>query len=283
MKKLIFLMFLFYSLFLFGSEPIMTASDAENPVFSYEDTRAKGLISGWKFAPLQIGLGLRSFSNLVDEKTNTIITFGLLYMEQNSAVFSFALGTELNQNYGIQPGFLISASDNYGLMAGFTCHSHDSYGLKLGVINVKGKFAQAQLLGIDIADTVAIGLLHLEYPVPIGLCNLNNTNKSVFQAGIFNYSQSGTQLGVVNSGGVWQFGLFNHSKNVTKYSWEKPDQSGKFQFGLLNYNEKSYLPWLPLVNFDMGRGSKKEAAPQTKQGVLPDGEVIIIRVQKENR
>ena len=26
-----------------------------------------------------------------------------------------------------------------------------------------------------------------------------------------------------------------------------------FQLGLLNYNPRSYIPWLPIVNWDMGR------------------------------
>ena len=30
-------------------------------------------------------------------------------------------------------------------------------------------------------------------------------------------------------------------------------QHGKIQIGLLNYNRNSYIPWLPLVNWNMGR------------------------------
>ena len=46
----------------------------------------------------------------------------------------------------------------------------------------------------------------------------------------------------------FQFGLFNFTPGTENF-----EEKTSFQLGLLNYNSKSYIPWLPLVNWDMGR------------------------------
>ena len=41
------------------------------------------------------------------------------------------------------------------------------------------------------------------------------------------------------------------------------------QIGLLNYNPNSYVPWMPLINFDMGKKTPVESsdAPRGKSGL----------------
>ena len=212
---------------------------------------------GWKFTPLQIGLGFSDFKSIADQSADTVFTFGLWYMEQKSSVFSLSACTEFQNNYGIQLSIFQALSDkNYGIMTGLTTGTIvDNYGIKLGLFNVKGKFDHLQILGIDFFDLFYAGLLHLNTPVSIGLvnvCDKSNIN-AVFQAGVLNCNSKGVQIGLGNIEGDYQFGLFNYRSKNSTYSWEMPDNSVVFQFGLLNYNEKSYLPWFPLINFNMGR------------------------------
>ena len=63
----------------------------------------------------------------------------------------------------------------------------------------------------------------------VSLVNLVKHNYGL-QIGVGNFSthNSGIQIGMFNTGGF-------------------------LQLGLLNYNPRSYIPWLPLVNWDMGR------------------------------
>ena len=251
MKKLIFSLLLFsiYSI-LCAVEPEAFAK--ENGEIQLNDDTKKGLIRDWNFAPLQLGVGLDSCTNLVDENSNTIFTFGLLYMKQKSAVLSFSSCSQLRENYGLQLGLLeILAKENYGVMTALVNGSHYGYGLKLGLINFKSKFEHIQVMGVDFADLFYVGLIHLNCPVSIGLANLAD-NTAYCQIGALNDGSKGVQIGLGNIDGDWQFGLFNYC-DKTSYSWEEPPKTGTFQFGLLNYNNKSYLPWLPLINFDMGR------------------------------
>ena len=52
-------------------------------------------------------------------------------------------------------------------------------------------------------------------------------------------------LGLVNISNKFQIGLLNLGPGAI------------LQIGLLNYNPKSYIPWLPIVNWDMGCGEKE--------------------------
>ena len=174
----------------------------------------KGLVSGWKFTPLQLDAGMSFGTKLFDESSDTFLSLGLILLQQRSAVISVALLVNtLQNNYGLQcaPLFLGTATDcNYGISLGFTNYSKKCYGIQAGILNysfagapVEKENEQVQLCGINIADTLYLGLL-------------NATDK-------------------------FQIGLFNLSKGAA------------FQIGLLNFNPRSYVPWLPLINFDMGR------------------------------
>ncbi|MBR2509148.1 MAG: hypothetical protein IKB71_05315, partial [Lentisphaeria bacterium] len=59
--------------------------------------------------------------------------------------------------------------------------------------------------------------------------------------GIFNACGGGYDDRGIN----WQLGILNIAADY--------DSSFTFQIGLLNYNPKSYIPWLPLINWDMGK------------------------------
>ena len=104
MKKLIFSLLFALCSMLCAVEPDAFAEG--NGEIQLNDDTKKGLIRDWNFAPLQLGVGLDSCKNLVDENSNTIFTFGLLFMEQKSAVFSFSSISQLRQNYGFQLGLL---------------------------------------------------------------------------------------------------------------------------------------------------------------------------------
>ena len=154
--------------------------------------------------------------------------------QQHSSIISVGGITELKKNYGIQVSAASLTDRNYGLMIGLLENCTDvneNYGVKIGLFNVSGKFKLAQFLGINCFD-----LLH------IGIANLN----APLQIGIFNACDGGYEDRGIN----WQIGIFNVAADH--------DSSFTFQLGLLNYNPKSYIPWLPIVNWDMGREEKKQ-------------------------
>ena len=176
------------------------------------DFENRGVISDWKFSPVQIDYGFVTPAKLFDESCDTIFSFGVFILRQKSAVISVAMiANTLQNNYGIQinPFFLGTATDtNYGISLGLDNYSKKCYGLQLGFLThsfagdpVEQHNERVQILGMNIADTL--------------------------------------YMGVVNFTNEIQIGLFNFSKGAA------------FQLGLLNYNPKSRLPWLPIVNWKM--------------------------------
>ncbi|MBO7328404.1 MAG: hypothetical protein J6W00_06510 [Lentisphaeria bacterium] len=177
----------------------------------------KGVITGWKFAPVQIDVGLVNEKKLVDETSHTFFSFGLFILQQKSAVLSVALiANTLQNNYGLQlPLFMGAVTDiNYGISAGLENYSKKCYGIQLGVINhsfagepIEKSNERVQFLGANIADTLFLGLVNFSNEIQIGLANFS--------------------------------------------------KGAIFQIGLLNYNPQSYIPWMPIVNWNMGRGENK--------------------------
>ena len=189
----------------------------------------KGVISGWKFAPVQVGVGIFESANLFDADSVSLFSFGLARVQQHSSIISLGGLTGLENNYAIQISAASLAKRNYGLMIGMYLNatgSGDNCGVKIGLFNVSGKFKLLQILGINCFD-----LLH------IGIANFN----APLQIGIFNVCGGGYDDRGIN----WQFGILNIAEDY--------DSSFTFQIGLLNYNPKSYIPWLPLINWDMGK------------------------------
>ena len=156
----------------------------------------KGVISGWKFAPVQVGVGIFESANLFDADSVALFSIGLLGIQQYSSIISVGGITELKNNYGIQVSAASLTDRNYGLMIGLLENCTDvnkNYGIKIGITNISGKFAKFQLLGIDFFDYLQVGFLN-------GHTYIDN----ILQIGIFN-----TTL----NGGV-QFGLLNYNENA---------------------------------------------------------------------
>ena len=161
-----------------------------------EEFDSKGVISGWKFAPVQVGAGIFESANLFDADSVALLSIGLLGIQQYSSIISVGGITELKNNYGIQVSAASLTDRNYGLMIGLLENCTDvnkNYGIKIGITNVSGKFAKFQLLGIDFFDYLQVGFLN-------GHTYIDN----VLQIGIFN-----TTL----NGGV-QIGLLNYNENA---------------------------------------------------------------------
>jgi hypothetical protein len=214
---------------------VILAVGIVSSVFSGEFD-GKGLISDWKFAPVQVGVGIFESANLFDADSVALFSIGLAGIQQHSSIISVGGITELKKNYGVQVAAASLTDRNYGLMIGLLENCTDvnkNYGIKIGITNISGKFAKFQMLGIDCFD-----LLH------IGIANLN----APLQIGIFNACDGGYNDRNIN----WQFGILNVAADH--------DSSFTFQLGLLNYNPKSYIPWLPLVNWDMGREVENDSS-----------------------
>ena len=182
----------------------------------------KGWISGWKFAPLQIDLSLVKHHKLVDESSSTLFSFGLFLIEQKSAVFSSALvANSLQNNYGLQVNPLFMGTV-----------TEKNYGISIGFENYSKKC----------------------YGIQLGVLNHSwageEIEKERERLQIFGINIADTvYCGLVNISNKVQIGIFNVSPG------------GAFQIGLLNYNLKSYIPFLPLINWDMGR---KERSNENK-------------------
>ena len=151
----------------------------------------KGVISGWKFAPVQVGVGIFESANLFDSDSVALLSIGLLGIQQYSSIISVGGITELKNNYGIQVSAASLTDRNYGLMIGLLENCTDvnkNYGIKIGITNTSGNFAKIQLLGIDFFDYLQVGFLN-------GHTYIDN----VLQIGIFNATlNGGVQIGLLN-------------------------------------------------------------------------------------
>ncbi len=138
---------------------------------------SKGVISGWKFAPVQVGIGIFESANLFDADSVALLSIGLLGIQQYSSIISVGGITELENNYGLMIGLLGNYTD-----------VNKNYGIKIGITNISGKFAKFQLLGIDFFDYLQVGFLN-------GHTYIDN----VLQIGIFNATlNGGVQIGLLN-------------------------------------------------------------------------------------
>lgn len=192
------------------------------PLLNFDD---KGLISSdGKFVPVQVGFGLFEPKHLFYTNKTVIFSFGLLGVQQRSTILSLTAILQQKNNYGIPLSLISITEHNYGVMTGFVNGSYhnDNHGVKIGVFNVSGMFDRGQFAGIDFCDYLHIGIINYHAPLQFGVVNI--CEESLFQIGLFNAGTNKTE------------------KN--------------FQIGLLNYNPKSYIPWLPFVNWDMGREEK---------------------------
>ena len=105
----------------------------------------------------------------------------------------------------------------------------------LGLLQKSAVISFAPISGVNKNYFLQCGLTictETNYLLTVSLVNLVKHNYGL-QIGVGNFSthNSGIQIGMFNTGGF-------------------------LQLGLLNYNPRSYIPWLPLVNWDMGREEK---------------------------
>ena len=206
----------------FAAEPVEDVRKPESETAEKRDDEAwkKGLISGYKFTPLQVWLDV-AHVRLFDADADTVFTFGLLGVDhQKSAALSLSPITLLTDNYGIQLGPLgISAKRNYGISLGLVNILCKNLGLQIGVLLNWSDHSGEQICGVNIADKVLIGILHGKNMDEEG--RSSDMEPSFLQIGVFNYSD------------------------------------GTVQIGVLNYNPRSYIRWMPLVNFAMKKDDGK--------------------------
>ena len=241
MKKVLFALLIA----LFGATSLFACEECRKKELAAKRAKQGVLFTGWKFAPLQLGLGIDGWRGLADKNCDTVFTLGLWWMKQNSAILSLAAFPELRNNYGIQFSPLIADSGhNYGLSLGFVTTGARNYGLRIGIFEFGGcKFEKLQFIGINCFDLLHLSLYNRgDQAVQIGLANLtpdHDNDKGYFQLGLFNRGDTAFQIGLIN--------------------WH-PSRNTAFQIGLLNYNPHSYIfPMLPLVNF--GAKPKEEPHP----------------------
>ena len=233
MKKLRFALLIA----LFGASSLFACEECRKKELAAKQAKQGVLFTGWKLAPLQLGLGIDGWRGLADKDCDTVFTFGLWWMEQKSAVLSLAAVPDLKNNYGIQLSPTIADSGhNYGLSLGFfTTGGRDgNHGLRIGIFDIEGKFEKIQFVGVNCFDFLHLSLYNRgDQAVQIGLANLtpdHDNDKGYFQLGLFNSGDTACQIGLMN--------------------WH-PGRDTACQIGLLNYNPRSYIPVLPLVNFSM--------------------------------
>ena len=143
-------------------------------------------------------------------------------------------------NISILPIHLFSPLDTdirgVYLSPGLVGLAKNIYGVNCGILTV----TEEKSCGIT-ANVFSLG--QKNYGISFGLVNFWDRCNGL-TAGLVNLMtyNNGVSVGVVNlaPNNIFQLGLFNSSK------------SG-LQIGLLNYNPKSYIPWLPFVNWDMGK------------------------------
>ena len=189
------------------------------PVLAAGEFTDKGLISNWSFAPLQVNVGLIDSKNLVDESSHTLISLGIFTLQQKSAIVSTAfIANTLQNNYGIQINPLFMGTV-----------TDKNYGISLGFENYSKKC----------------------YGIQMGVLNHSwageEIEKKRERLQIFGINIADTvYCGLVNISNRVQIGLFNAAPG------------GAFQIGLVNYNPRSYIPWMPIVNWDMKDGKKEK-------------------------
>ena len=79
-----------------------------------DDFSEKGLISGWKFVPVQVGVGFFSPKQLFDTDSTALFSLGLLGVKQRSSIISLGAVSELKNNCGMPLAFISIADKNCG-------------------------------------------------------------------------------------------------------------------------------------------------------------------------
>ena len=160
--------------------------------------------------------------------------------EVRGILFSLGMGMSEKNVYGVNLGTAtLLTGECYGIAINVFSVLKENHGISLGVGTV-GVNNNGVLAGIFASGQDNVG-------ISLGIINLWGNNAGVL-VGVFNYkieheeTSHGVAIGVINISkkNTFQLGIYNQAE-------------GGLQIGLLNYNSKSYIPWMPLINFDMGK------------------------------
>jgi len=237
----------------------------------------KGIISGVKFTPLQLSIFSSEKMQLFDETAYSIFSFGVLAVYQQYSIISVAPLCGVN-NYFLQVAVLSNLNgDSRGIALALINAHNKNYGLQTGLLNYSGDKKWGMQTGIyNENGLLQLGILNYDGLVQIGFYNegyyflydsleqATEKEKNIvgFQIGLFNNCDNTCiQLGAVNGDGRIQFGLVNINKREgvqiglfnASHDGYVVSLNTSVQLGLLNYNPRSYIPWLPLINWDMGK------------------------------
>ncbi|MFA6716852.1 MAG: hypothetical protein WC082_11450 [Victivallales bacterium] len=168
-------------------------------------------------------------------------------------VYGLALAFPVSSNknnYGLATGIWGRSADHRGIQFNAVNLARELNGLQVGLVGVINAPEEEESMGIQV--NVLYNLSETLFGIQTGLVNqsgrLNGT-----QLGLVNVADQGIQFGLVNvfnsrrtlegidsyqSDAQVQVGLYNHS--ASQYS---------FQFGVLNYNKNSLIPYFPIFNF----------------------------------
>ena len=153
----------------------------------------------------------------------------------------------------LSPGVGMSEKDVYGINLGIaTLLTGKCYGASINVFSLlnENNGLSLGLLNMGNNNGITLGLCNLVIDnngISLGVINLLENNAGI-SIGVINRmiagggKASGTSIGVANisKNNIFQFGIYNQS------------ESG-LQIGLLNYNPNALIPWLPLFNFSFDK------------------------------
>ena len=139
-------------------------------------------------------------------------------------------------NYFTQVGLIDVCGFNYAFEVGLLNLTGRNFGVSIGAFNVESPGGRLE------SDGLSSKLLGSQ----VGLVNAGGG----LQAGFYNIGGS-FQVGALNADGHVQIGLLNAAINGDDGDYG--DRSACLQVGLLNYNPRGLVKWLPIFNFSRGR------------------------------
>ena len=153
----------------------------------------------------------------------------------------------------LSPGLGMSVKNVYGINLGIaTLLKGKCYGASINVFSLlnENNGLSLGLLNMSNNNGITLGLCNLVIDnngISLGVINLLANNSGI-SMGVINRmidgggKSSGTSIGVANisKNNIFQLGIYNQS------------ESG-LQIGLLNYNPNALIPWLPLFNFSFDK------------------------------
>ena len=190
-----------------------------------------GLLSV-RWTPVQVGIcSCRPVQLFPGDADVYGVAAGLLNLNQKSAVASLAPFNAVANNYFAQAGLIDVCEFNYAFEVGLLNLTERNFGVSVGVFNVESPDGRLGNGGqFSWLPGLQVGLVN-------GGCGV--------QAGFYNIGGS-FQIGALNADGRVQIGLLNGKIN---------DDDGDYsclQVGLLNYNPRGIVKWMPIFNFSRG-------------------------------